>query len=253
MPSENLILPFAPTDTGTNLMADPAYAADAQRLIGNQPGVARAALVNKALRQSSLLSAGLAQFLADFHETNINDGMTPAALAALIEQAIIDIATGGTPLTGYETPGMVAYFPVSAPPAGWLRSNGAYLSRTTYAALFDRIGTTFGFNDSTDFRLPDLRGEFIRGWDDSRGVDSGRTLGSFQEATHVVGDNGSSIGTHAPANMTQVNGDPGDGNARLMSFVGTAYTNTTTDLGSNGGYWRRVRPRNIALLACIKF
>jgi phage-related tail fiber protein len=62
-----------------------------------------------------------------------------------------------------------------------LRPTVQLISRTTYADLFAAIGTTFGVGDgSTTFGIPDLRGEFARGWDDARGVDTGRTFGSAQ-------------------------------------------------------------------------
>ena len=77
----NEILRFAETDTGTNLLTQVEYAADSQRPIGNQPGVARSKLVNKALRQSSLLAAGLAEFLADNQSNDITDGLTPQNIA----------------------------------------------------------------------------------------------------------------------------------------------------------------------------
>ena len=77
--------------------------------------------------------------------------------------------------------GSVYTFAGATVPTGWLKCNGALLSRTTYAALFAVIGTTYGAGDgSTTFALPDLRGEFVRGFDDARGVDSGRALGSKQ-------------------------------------------------------------------------
>ena len=73
------------------------------------------------------------------------------------------------------------------PPFGWLKCNGDVVSRTQYAALFDVIGTRFGAgNGSTTFGLPDLRGEFVRGWDDGRGVDPGRELGSAQEGQNAL-------------------------------------------------------------------
>ncbi len=63
----------------------------------------------------------------------------------------------------------------------FLPCDGSAISRTTYADLFDVIGTVFGVGDgSTTFNVPDLRGEFIRGWDNGAGVDSGRTFGSWQ-------------------------------------------------------------------------
>jgi len=62
-----------------------------------------------------------------------------------------------------------------------LKCNGTAISRTTYAALFAIIGTTHGAGDgSSTFNVPDLRGEFVRGWDDGRGVDSGRNFGTSQ-------------------------------------------------------------------------
>ena len=77
----NEILRFAETDTGTNLLTQAEYLADAQRPIGNQPGVARSKLVNKALRQSSLIAAGIAEFLADNQSNNITDALTPQNIA----------------------------------------------------------------------------------------------------------------------------------------------------------------------------
>jgi hypothetical protein len=77
--------------------------------------------------------------------------------------------------------GIVLWFARNTPPAGYLECNGAALSRTVYAALFAVIGTTFGAGDgATTFNLPDLRGEFVRGWDHGRGVDAGRVFGSGQ-------------------------------------------------------------------------
>ncbi|EBY7415810.1 phage tail protein [Salmonella enterica subsp. enterica serovar Alachua] len=67
-------------------------------------------------------------------------------------------------------------------PTGFLYCNGQTVSRTTYAALFSAIGTRYGTGDgSTTFALPDYRGAFIRGWDDGRGLDSGRSFASRQE------------------------------------------------------------------------
>ena len=66
--------------------------------------------------------------------------------------------------------GLMAFFAADAAPAGWLECNGSAVSRTTYAALFAAIGTEYGVGDgTTTFNLPDLRGEFMRGWDNGRG------------------------------------------------------------------------------------
>jgi len=77
--------------------------------------------------------------------------------------------------------GVIGYCAMNAVPLGALKANGALVSRTAYARLFAKIGTTYGVgNGSTTFALPDQRGEFMRGWDDGRGVDAGRVFGSAQ-------------------------------------------------------------------------
>lgn len=68
--------------------------------------------------------------------------------------------------------GAVIYMASTIVPDGYIKANGAALSRSVYSSLFNSIGTIFGSGDgSTTFNVPDLRGEFIRGWDDGRLVD----------------------------------------------------------------------------------
>ncbi|HFL4053387.1 TPA: phage tail protein [Escherichia coli] len=74
--------------------------------------------------------------------------------------------------------GVPVPWPSATPPTGWLKCNGAAFSAEEYPELAKAYPTN---------KLPDLRGEFIRGWDDGRGVDSGRTILSFQEGTIVSG------------------------------------------------------------------
>jgi microcystin-dependent protein len=134
--------------------------------------------------------------------------------------------------------GAVQFFAMSTPPTGWLKANGADVSRTTYAALFAAIGTTYGVGDgTTTFNLPDLRGEFVRGWDDGRGDDTGRVLGSLQAQgiqshSHVISSTASMSGNFAAG--------------IVMLSQGTGLPSAAT-----GG--AETRPRNVALLACIKF
>ena len=81
-------------------------------------------------------------------------------------------------------------------PTGFLECNGAAISRSTYASLFATISTTWGVGDgSSTFNLPDLRGQFVRGWDNSAGVDSGRSFASSQSDqnkshNHSITDSG---------------------------------------------------------------
>jgi phage-related tail fiber protein len=146
----------------------------------------------------------------------------------------------GTLATGSLLPaGSVIWYAANTPPTGYLKANGDAVSRTTYATLFAAIGTTFGVGDgSTTFNLPDLRGEFIRGWDDGRGVDSGRAFGSSQGQaiqSHTHTQTGSTLG---PAGGSFAFG-PGSGASAVQATASTGGTET--------------RPRNVALLACIKF
>jgi microcystin-dependent protein len=78
-------------------------------------------------------------------------------------------------------------------PTGYLECNGASVSRSTYADLFAAIGTTWGSVSGTHFNLPDLRGEFIRGFDNSRGVDNGRSFASSQLSQYGQHDHGGSV------------------------------------------------------------
>lgn len=90
--------------------------------------------------------------------------------------------------------GGIMWYPAEVPPAGYLECNGASLSRTQYSELFAVIGTKFGAVDSEHFNVPDLRSQFIRGWDHGKGIDVGRTFGSIQldslsAHTHIIDTN----------------------------------------------------------------
>ena len=128
------------------------------------------------------------------------------------------------------------------------------------ATLFSTIGTTFGVGDgSSTFNLPDLRSEFIRGWDDGRGIDASRLFGSAQAATaiRVLIDNylNYPIGTYAVGMRNVDESLRGSGNQnRTIGSDNNFYTNPATiNLGSDDNQAFTVRPRNIALLACIKY
>lgn len=134
--------------------------------------------------------------------------------------------------------GMGAVFYMNTPPAGWLKSNGAAVSRATYSQLFGKISTTYGAGDgSTTFNLPDDRGEFWRGWDDGRGIDTGRVFGSFQA---------DALKSHSHAIKSSATGGGGSAAAVLNSGASpTQATDLTGDV--------ETRPRNRALLKCIKY
>jgi microcystin-dependent protein len=173
-------------------------------------------------------------------------------------------------------PSQVAWFARSTPPTGWLKCNGAAISRTTYAALYTQVGTTYGVGDgSTTFNVPDLRGEFIRGWDDARGVDASRVFGSLQAHLFASHNHGVSDPTHAHSvydpghahNYTRylvdgnrngsLDGNPGygkditAGTAAAGTGIGIYGAGTGISIAAAGG--AETRPRNVALLACIRY
>jgi phage-related tail fiber protein len=153
--------------------------------------------------------------------------------------------------------GQICFFAMSTAPAGFLKCNGAAISRTTYADLFAVIGTTYGAgNGSTTFTLPDARGEFLRCWDDGRGVDSGRGFGTNQNATRVYRDNAiPGIGYGGSLlDVDQVAAADFEGAIETLNYANQTREAGTLIGGLNAAVTGiRVRPRNLAFLACIKF
>lgn len=153
--------------------------------------------------------------------------------------------------------GQIGLFATDYAPTGWLKANGAVLSRTVYTNLFATIGTRYGAGDGhSTFNLPDLRGEFPRFWDDLRGVDAGRVLGSWQSDAirnitaqmYLYGQDGSS--------------SQGAFGFRKQGERGLVWSRNDNNAGVVMDFWldtskvvptaQENRPRNIALLACIK-
>lgn len=145
--------------------------------------------------------------------------------------------------------GMVVQFPTVNTPAGWLKLNGAVILRASYPKLFafaSSVGLVtdadwnagsygrFSSGDlSTNFRIPDVRGLFMRALDEARGLDGGRGLGVFQEMSNVSHVHGVNDPTHN-------HGDPGHVHSGSTNSTGEhthdyAATNTTTGAGATSG------------------
>ena len=149
--------------------------------LNNQQGATR------DLQQELLNVLGDAHIQPDPKKT---DQLLTALRALLLSRKnpFADIKSDGTVKTALENLGLgegsalpvgvPVPWPLAVPPAGWLKCNGAAFTASQYPQLALAYPS---------LRLPDLRGEFIRGWDDGRGVDSGRTILSFQEGTIVSG------------------------------------------------------------------
>lgn len=211
-------------------------------------------------------------------------------------------------------PGIVSPWAVNQQPYGWLECNGAAISRATYAALFANIGTAFGVgNGTTTFNIPDLRGEFIRGWDNGRGVDNdtfvlqatvtsgsanvtnadttglvagmavsgagipvGATISSITNSTtFVLSANGTAtanfvsitvsktrafgssqldqfkLHTHKISRLSNVVNSASPTTAAISDWEGVGNVQSTDNVQPVGG--AETRPRNIALMLCIKY
>ena len=151
--------------------------------------------------------------------------------------------------------GTLIFVAQNSAPSGYLKANGAAVSRSTYSSLFSSIGTTFGIGDgSTTFNLPDLRGQFVRSWVDDGTIDSGRTFGSTQ--TDAMQGHYHQL-YNAGYNM---NGGGGGGQSNSNASLNTnaATGNDIRQAITDGTHGTpriasETRPTNLALLACIKY
>ncbi|EGO5042749.1 TPA: phage tail protein [Escherichia coli] len=141
-----------------------------------------------------------------------SDGTVPTALENL------GLGEGSALPVGVPVP-----WPSVTPPTGWLKCNGAAFSAEEYPELAKVYPTN---------KLPDLRGEFIRGWDDGRGIDSGRTLLSAQDG---------SIEAHGHDYNGAIYTSGGPSWANTTDAGHRAYSGFTSSYGGS-----ETRPRNIA-------
>ena len=184
-----------------------------------------------------------------------------------VTQVKLDSALLAALQTTFSNPiGTVIWFGGNTAPTGYLKLNGDSIPNgagtvqgitADFSALYAVVGAT----------LPDLRGEFVRGWDDGKGTDSGRSIRSAQtelikshrhwiskaagpDDLNFSGPQGSpsqEYGLFADAGGSDVNDDNSYPNGRF-----TRLDPQTNDNG-NGSLHAETRPRNVALLACIKY
>ncbi len=180
------------TDRNANVMSQEEWEALPALLSGFTAGKASSAQVNKVIRQASFIAAALAQFVSDKTQRDVLDNGDLPGFVELLGSGFAveylsrknpfgDIKSDGTVKKALENLGLgegsalpvgvPVPWPSATPPTGWLKCNGAPFSAEEYPELAKAYPTN---------KLPDLRGEFIRGWDDGRGVDSGRALLSTQ-------------------------------------------------------------------------
>ncbi|EJB8664610.1 tail fiber protein [Escherichia coli] len=270
------------TDRNANVISQEEWEALPALLSGFTAGKASSAQVNKVIRQASFIAAALAQFVSDKTQRDVLDNGDLPGFVELLGSGFAveylsrknpfgDIKSDGTVQTALENLGLgegsalpvgvPVPWPSATPPTGWLKCNGAAFSAEEYPELAKAYPTN---------KLPDLRGEFIRGWDDGRGVDSGRTLLTNQEHAVISHNHGipTKVGsvTNIPYGIEQVISD--ETIFSSAKTVGVDYWSnservfTYTTGGRNGAesvsspdassLIKETRPRNLAFAYIVR-
>ncbi|EHV29077.1 hypothetical protein, partial [Escherichia coli] len=191
------------TDRNANVISQEEWEALPALLSGFTAGKASSAQVNKVIRQASFIAAALAQFVSDKTQRDVLDNGDLPGFVELLGSGFAveylsrknpfgDIKSDGTVKTALENLGLGEGAPAIGVPFFWpsaampdtvidswsgmvfLKFNGAKFSATDYPVLAKVFPA---------LALPDARGDFIRIWDDGRGIDVGRTLLSGQSHT----------------------------------------------------------------------
>jgi microcystin-dependent protein len=138
--------------------------------------------------------------------------------------------------------GNIAFFVQSIAPSGFLICDGSVYNIEDYLALANVLGDAYGGDGITTFAVPDLRGQFVRGWDEAggtpAGVDPDRVLGSsqgdaFGSHSHIMAGNLGATGSRIVAGTT----------GKTPDYTSGAPTDFTGDT--------ETRPKNVAFLPCI--
>jgi len=181
---------------------------------------------------------------------------------APINQGNIDVAALANEVAQLKSSvpvGAVLSFPTGVVPAGYLELDGSVQSIATYPDLAAYLGTTYNKGDegAGNFRLPESRGEFLRGWDHGRGVDAGRAMGSWQKGSLQSFDpsndslavSGLWHNTASNAGIAQAHGL----DVHSTSDYSVSNAVFTTGAGPvSAGALGVTRPRNLAVMWCIK-
>ena len=161
--------------------------------------------------------------------------------------------------------GAISFFAMCTAPTGWLVADGSCVSRSTYSGLFAAVGTTYGAgNGTTTFQLPDLRGRFVRGWNNAAtGIDPSRAFGSCQcwatericgticciaETFGIFGNGAATSPFFRSSNLPQAGCTPQGSDTSDSGTLGF----DTCRINAERFGATETRPANVALLPCIK-
>ncbi|MCY0108710.1 phage tail protein [Pseudomonas monsensis] len=209
------------------------------KMLAGRTGIAAGTYKSLTVDEYGRATAGAnPETLAGF---GIKDSYTKAEVEALIAKA------SALPV------GSIVAFPVDTPPPGFLELDNSVKSSATYPDLSAYLGGKFNKGDEGvgNFRLPEARGEFLRGWDHGRGIDAGRVIGTSQTDTlqNLYGIFDGYL------DITTANGVFGMGNMSKSLTQTTqkdAYHSVIFDASKVARTSTETRPRNLAVMWCIK-
>ena len=155
--------------------------------------------------------------------------------------------------------GLILPFGASSAPTGFLACDGSFVSKATYAALWAVIGQTWGQATTDDFKLPDLRGAFLRGTGShgtsnmANGNDfAGPNVGSFEndqmfdhkheQNASTLGSGGQGLGLHGYGNYS----------GESATYIKTSGATAGSGGAGNPRTGDETRPFNAGILYCIK-
>jgi phage-related tail fiber protein len=178
--------------------------------------------------------------------------LTPDYKIGSVPNAMVAETLQGYNLTQVETPpGTVISFAGATCPIGYLLANGSSQLVATYqnlaAALFSGSSYIYGSADASHFSVPDFRGVFLRGLDNGAGIDSGRTLGTYQ--ADLIGYHNHTMSRNFHFNDSLGSAEPAlDQGSRFIHSSG----NPVTDFSGSGIGGESI-PKNYAANFCIKY
>ncbi|NHB87161.1 tail fiber protein [Photorhabdus tasmaniensis] len=268
-----------------NVVSQEKYEESERLSTGFPPNDVPTHLLNKVLRQASTISSVVADFIATRSGNDVLDDGNIVKLTAQLNKALEQKITTDIPSASLTQKGVVQLtnvignsdilavtqklvqevinslreytreeidnriktaneipigspipWPLPHPPIGYFTCNGSAFNKLQYPKLAEAY---------PDGRLPDLRGEFIRGWDDGRGVDSSRSLLSWQEGSYLaqeVNNPPDNVVSLSLNNKEKLNWDVPTGNIQLRVRAVTAVATWIADANFVGV----TRPRNIA-------
>lgn len=189
---------------------------------------------------------------------NLADKSNKAATTEWVQNLLAQMMDSIVPIGA-----IIEYTNEVVPSDNFMYAHGQAVSRTLYPTLFARIGTRFGAGDgSTTFNLPDKRGLFTREWDNGKGIDAGRVLGTVQQDTvekhkHIqsLGEAYDTAGIFGKSTAKGYQGSQGgldNDNYLWYTNDGGVYQGTDPNSENPNVMGNETRPKNIAMVSLIR-